>query len=86
MPAQKKQQRRERTIKTKTQEAQGWSLKPDDELKELMAEAMLATGTPRQQLIFECIRRELPEVVKLIVQERQAAQKAFATEGETKKK
>jgi hypothetical protein len=86
MPSQKKKQRRKRPIKTKNLES-GWSLKPPSELKKMMAEARRATGTPRQQLIFECIRRELPDVVRQILEERQnAAQKAFSIGGETKTK
>lgn len=54
-----------------------WTLKPSEDLQKAIEEAMAATGTPRQQLIFECIRRELPGVVRQIAQERKEALKTF---------
>lgn len=54
-----------------------WTLRPSKELQAAIAEAIKATGSPRQKLIFECIRRELPGVVLRIERERKVAMKSF---------
>lgn len=49
-----------------------WSLRPPDDLRTLVNLAMKTTGQERQKLIFECIRRQLPNIVKEQLKIRQA--------------
>lgn len=75
--------RKKKTVKANPErvldrfEEKMWSLRPDAELKALMREAMAATGTSRQQLIFQCIRQELESVVGKIAEDRKAALSGF---------
>lgn len=54
-----------------------WTIRPDEELNELMKNALEATGADRTELILQCIREELPDVVKKLIAERKRSEQAF---------
>lgn len=62
-----------------------WVLEPDDELRELMKAALEATGEDRSAIMIECIREELPDVVRRILGERKAAEEKFLSTLASKK-
>lgn len=42
-----------------------WSLRPPDDIRELMGLALLVPGTDRSKLIWHCLRIALPELAKM---------------------
>lgn len=54
-----------------------WSIRPPDDVRELVKIAMQATGKKRQTLLMEVIREKLPEVVERMIRERKEAERLF---------
>jgi uncharacterized protein (DUF1778 family) len=63
--------------KVKKTEDKTWTLRPDDEIRELVTMALNATGGARQELIFRAIRENLDAVVRQVINERQKAADAW---------
>lgn len=64
--------------KTSPKDSRTWSLRPDDDVRRLVDLAMKATGEERQTLIFECVIKELPNIVERLLKDRQALEDELA--------
>lgn len=56
-----------------------WSVDPDQELEDMMAKAMEATGKDRSELIRECVRGKLPLIVEKYAADRKKSEEEFAS-------
>lgn len=54
-----------------------WSVDPDPELKQMMEDAIRATGKSTSDLIRECVRENLEDVVKKLAEQQAQALRDF---------
>jgi hypothetical protein len=58
-----------------------WTIEPPDDLKELVERAMHATKSTRTEVVLQCVREVLPDVVRKMIAEREARAKSWESEG-----